>query len=81
MNDLWFAVYKASFEKSNIVPYECPHCNKAFLREPEMMKMVKFKDKKAEDKFNKIFNSTKTFQGTNYPVKRVQISERSGIFC
>ena len=76
VNDLWFAVYKASFEKSNIVPYECPHCNKAFLREPEMMKMVKFKDKKAEDKFNKIFNSTKTFQGTNYPVKRVQISDK-----
>ena len=75
-NDLWFAVYKASFEKSNIVPYECPHCKKAFLREPDIMKMVKFKNKTAESNFNKIFNSTKTFQAAQYPVRRVQISDK-----
>ena len=76
VNDLWFAVYKASFEKSNIVPYECPHCKKAFLREPDIMKMVKFKDKAAKELFDTIFNSTKTFQGAQYSVRRVQISDK-----
>lgn len=76
VNDLWFAVYKASFEKSNIVPYECPHCKKAFLREPDIMKMVKFKNKAAKELFDTIFNSTKTFQGAQYGVRRVQISDK-----
>lgn len=76
LNDLWFGVYKASFEKSNIVPYECPHCHKTFLREPSIMSMVKYKDKKVEDKFNKIFNGTKGFEKAEYPVRRIQISDK-----
>lgn len=76
VNDLWFGVYKASFEKSNIIPYECPHCHKTFLREPSIMSMVKFKDKTTEAKFNKIFNSTMSFEKAEYPVIRVQISDK-----
>ena len=76
LNDIWFGVYKASFEKSNIVPYSCPHCNKTFVREPNIIDMVKFSTKEDEANFKKIFDEGEVIEKPEYPVLRVQISDK-----
>lgn len=54
---LWFAIYNATFCKSNHLPYDCnaDNCNNTFLTENiPIMDMVKFKNPEAKERFNSI---------------------------
>lgn len=58
---LYMAIYKASFNNANYIPYTCSNnkCNHIFLSDDvDIMEMVKFKDDIAEEKFNTILNDS-----------------------
>lgn len=55
LQHLYFAVYKASFDGINTVPYYCTSekCDEVFLHDVNIMDMVKFNDKKDKEIFSK----------------------------
>lgn len=75
---LFFAVYRASFNKQNMLAYTCDKdkCNEIFIEEVDTDEMYKFKDKEAEARFNKILNDPdSSFKHKKYESVQVQISE------
>lgn len=75
---LFAAAYRASFENTNFVPYDCPDgkCGKSFLSESmPFMKMVKFDNDEAKQKFNTILNSDYTTGDTRYVSEIIPISD------
>lgn len=57
-DDLFFAIYKASFSGSNFVPYQCEKCKKTFVSDNlPMDKLVKYKNEEAERKLKDIIKS------------------------
>ena len=80
VDHLYAAVYRATFEGKNFIPYDCPDTNKcknSFLSDNvPFMDMVKFKDNNARQHFDQIMNSTPTakygtYDTTVYPVSDV----------
>lgn len=60
VDNLYAAIYRASFEGQNFLPYDCPDdkCANSFLSNSvPFMKMVKFKDEETEKEFKRIYNS------------------------
>ena len=61
IDHIFMAIYRANFEGSNYVPYNCTNDNckdKVFLSDNfDIMDMCKFKDKAAKEKFNSIIGS------------------------
>lgn len=59
LDHIYIAIYKASFNGANYIPINCDnnHCNKVFLTDDIDIKekMTKFKDKKAKERFEKIY--------------------------
>lgn len=55
LQHLYFAVYKASFDGVNTVPYYCTSgkCDEVFIQDVDIMDMVKFKDDKDKQVFTK----------------------------
>lgn len=61
VDNLYAAIYRASFEGQNYLPYDCPDdkCANSFLsNNVPFMNMVKFKDEATEKEFKRIYNST-----------------------
>lgn len=74
VDHLYFAIFMASFEKSNLVPYTCSHCKNVFMKEKKIEDMIKYKNDKVKIATEKLRNTT-NFNPTKYKVQRVQISE------
>lgn len=76
LDHLYFAIYKASFEGSNFVPFSCPHCGEVFVSEDiSIDDMVKFKDDKAKERIMALLNSDTNTESDNVNVEAVQISD------
>lgn len=59
VDNLYAAIYRASFEGQNFLPYDCPDdkCANSFLSNSiPFMDMVKFKDDKTKEEFMRIYN-------------------------
>ena len=76
---LYMAIYKASFNGANYIPYQCVNetCKHVFLSDNiDMMDMVKFKDDAAKKRFYDIYENsdkasqleTKLYQTTVVPI-------------
>lgn len=74
INNLYFAVYRACYADNNIIPYTCPHCNKTFMANVDINKMVKFEKPEVESEFWKLYNRDTTSAGV-YKAELVQISD------
>ncbi len=82
MDNLFFAIYKANFEGLNYLPYSCTdnNCRHVFLTDnTDIMKMVEFKDEKAEENFNRIYNSSDYNPNGLFAEKIYPISEHYAI--
>ena len=79
VDQLYAAVYRASFEGKNFIPYDCPDtkkCKNSFLSDNvPFMDMVKFKDNNAKNHFNKLINSTPTDKYGTYNTEVYPISD------
>lgn len=76
LDHLYFAIYKASFEGSNFVPFSCPHCGEVFVSEDiSIDDMVKFKDDKAKERVLALLNSDTNTESDKINVEAVQISD------
>ena len=74
---IFFGIYKASFERDNIVPYECPDekCGHAFVQKLDIKEMYRFTDKESEKMFNDIMNNGGKMDLSNNTLKRVPITK------
>lgn len=76
LDHLYFAIYKASFEGSNFIPYNCPHCGEVFVSEDVSIDdMVKYKDEKSKERIMKLLNSDTTTESEGINIEVVQISD------
>ena len=76
IDHLYFAMYRASFEGSNHIPYRCPECNKVFLQEVnDINSMVKYKDEKAEKYIKSLINKDIANTSDDYETELYQISD------
>jgi c-di-GMP-related signal transduction protein len=75
---LYFAYYKSTFEGSNFVPYNCPHCKNIFLEKKDIQDMVKYINEEAKTKLKAIFNKDTTSLN-EYQARLVQISDSYAI--
>lgn len=74
LEDLYFAIYMASYQNANYMPYQCPECKNTFVSENiPIDKLVKYENKEAEAKVKKILAENIT-QGKEFEVELVQIS-------
>ena len=76
IDHLYFAIYKASFEGSNHIPYHCTECNKVFLQEvSDINSMVKYKSTKAEEYIKSLLNKDTSNSTDAYETHLVQVSD------
>lgn len=79
IDHIYMAIYRANFEGSNYVPYNCTneHCkDKVFLSDNfDIMDMCKFTDKAAKDKFNSILGSETNDTSELYSTEIVPVSD------
>lgn len=80
LNDLYFAIYKASFLGANTVPYSCYKrtCNHVFMAEYPLEDMVKYKDDSVKERVEEILNGEFTLDGTE-DVEVIAISENFAV--
>ena len=59
INDLYFAIYRATFGNSNFVTYPCPKdkCKKISLMDVKLSDMIKYADEDAEKLYKKLSTS------------------------
>ena len=82
---LYMAIYKASFDKANYIPYNCTNsdCNHVFLSEDiDIMDMCKFKDADAKKRFMSIYENDRedsTVEAKLYPTTIVPITDTIAI--
>lgn len=77
LEHLHFAIYKASFEGANFIPYNCPDCKNAFVSDNIAIEdMVKYKDEETKAKMIALFNSDSTSESDGYNVELVQVSDQ-----
>lgn len=76
---IYMAIYRANFEGSNFIPYNCTNdnCNdKIFLSDNfDIMDMCKFVDKDAKAKFESILGSETNSASTLYSTEIVPVSD------
>lgn len=79
VDHLYAAIYRASFEGKNFIPYDCPDnkvCKNSFLSDSiPFMDMVKFKNSEAETRFNKLINSVPNEKYKSYETSILPISD------
>lgn len=79
IDHIYMAIYRANFEGSNYIPYNCSneHCkDKVFLSDNfDVMDMCKFADKEAKDLFNSIIGTEPNFTSGLYSTEIVPVSE------
>ena len=77
LDHLHFAIYKASFEGANFIPYTCPSCKNAFVSDNiNIEDMVKYKDEETKTKMLKLFHTDSTSESAGYNVELVQVSNQ-----
>lgn len=76
LDHLYFALYKATFGKSNYVSYQCPDCKKIFLSEVSFEDMVKFKDDNVKKAYEEIMAKNTDTGRVPYPIERIQVSDK-----
>lgn len=73
---LYFNIYKASFNKANFIPYNCPHCNEVFVTDDVSIDdMIKYKDDKAKELVEDLLTKDTTSESNEYPVELIQVSD------
>ena len=73
-DDLFFGAYKATFQDTNIVPYECNECKHNFMQNIPIDKMVKYPNDEVKNNVQKILNKDTTGD-TSYKAKLTQVSD------
>lgn len=79
---IWFNVYRATFEGSNFIPYDCPNpkCKNVFLSDNiPMVNMAKFKNNDSKEKFHKIYNTPNTNNTFIYKTDIIPVSDNYAI--
>lgn len=72
---IYFALYMATFSGSNFVNYNCPNCNKIFLKDIKFEDMVVYANDEARNKVRDILKMDTTSPSNDeYPVDLYQIS-------
>lgn len=73
---LYFAIYKACFDKANYIPYSCPHCKNVFVTDDiKVDDMVKYRDAEAKAKAHEIMSKVGGYTSHEFDVELVQISD------
>lgn len=79
IDHIYMAIYRANFEGSNYIPYNCTNKNckdKVFLSENfNIMDMCKFSNKEAKDKFNRIIGTETSKSHELYSTEVVPVSD------
>ena len=75
LQHIYFAIYMATFNGSNFVNYQCPHCSKVFLKDIKFEDMVVYEDDKTREKVRSIMRMDSTTPNTDsYQADLYQIS-------
>lgn len=74
-DDLIFGAYKATYQDSNIVPYNCPECNKAFMQKINIDDMIEYPDDATKQLVEDIRNGDTT-SATKYEQELFQVSDK-----
>lgn len=74
INHLYFAIFKASFNNNNLIPYQCPKCKHVYMIDTPIENMVKYEDDATKQAAMKLLE-TVNFNPTKYEVERVQASD------
>ena len=75
LQHVYFAIYMATFNGSNFVNYQCPHCSKIFLKDIKFENMVVYEDDATREKVRAIMRmDSTTTDPENYEADLYQIS-------
>lgn len=72
---LYFAIYKSSFNKQNILTYTCPKCSDVSVEEVDMDEMIKYSNKDIEENVKLLLSSGSEFSVDEYEIELLQISD------
>ena len=76
VDNIYFALYMATFNGSNFVSYQCPDCKKVFIKEVNFRDMVKFKDDTVRAKVEELMTHSTDNGEIPYEVERIQVSDK-----
>lgn len=76
VDNIYFALYMATFNGSNFVSYQCPDCKKVFIKEVNFRDMVKFKDDTVRVKVEELMTHSTDNGEIPYEVERIQVSDK-----
>ena len=72
LNHIYFALYMATFGKSNYISYQCPECKTVFIKDDVKFEdMVQYKDDSVKDKVKEILSMSTDNGIINYQVDLV----------
>ena len=75
IDHIYFALYKATFNGSNYISYQCPDCKKVFINTVKFDDMIKYKDDKVKEKVQNILSKSTDIGAIEYNVDLVQASD------
>lgn len=80
INDLYFAIYIASFGKANTVPYSCikTNCNNVYMVDTPIEDMVKYKNDEVKERVQELLNGNEVIDGTE-TIEVKMVSDRYAI--
>lgn len=78
LDHLYFLIYKACFENSNFVPYNCPHCKNIFMEKKAISDMIKYASDEVKEKCKAILQK-ETSSPTAIEADLVQVSDEYAI--
>jgi len=79
IDHLYFCLYKATFDKSNFVTYNCPVCSNLDLQETKIDSMIKYPNDEAKTKFEHLLATGEDTSPSILEPKLVQISDEYAI--
>ena len=80
IENIYFGIYVSNFIDSNFIPYTCEHCKSMFLSDNmNILDMLKYKNKEAEEKFKRLYNEEPTPASAKYPTEIVPISDEIAV--
>lgn len=75
IDHLYFAIFRSAFDTTNALPYNCPHCKKAFLQDMSIDQMVKYVNEEIKKKVQLLLNKDTTTDIPAYNIELVQVSD------